>query len=922
MKNFFEYVRDIDKLLMMPNQTSLNMILSFINEKKGIGNYYFKELDSGKYSIEWFDLIYNQGLFNKDKIENFEKYWVILYYVEKVVEYNTQNPVDSRTSKLNNVIDTLIESDEKILINNSWAISRIIFKQNVNLIQEKHINYLAKILVRDRGWSILSHDVSETVIPKVIDDKRLLPLVFDKIVLGYVDENFNKDHKVSSLVERYSLKDIFEKYSDKIYDKLGNKAIEISLNRIYEINKKHDRAFNIVTIPTIEDSKQRWKFDDFEEILIDFTRDSLLKVKEPKDLEMFTKTMLDSNHYVLMRLALFIINKKYDILSDLFWSQFKDFPKELDLYHETYMLVKENASKFTKEQTDAFIKYIVFVDKVEGRNRFLNLLNNENEYAKQYIKENDIQLEPVTKPEYLINRSVGQYVEEKSPKHISEIKEYSVDELVNFLQTYDTFDRYDIFSRTSPEGLANVLTQAVRDNPDKYYNEIDKFLAVNSLTYQKGIFTGFFEAYKLNDNIQFHKVWEYLENLFSKTDFWDADKYGEFDYTLHWMSGTVAEFVEVFTKTSYDNNTLYDRFGESIEKVLLLLAENAPTSVGEDKLDIVTSVLNSARGKVFMAITGYLLQYARTRRKDTTKRFKENFQEFYINRLKSGVEDVDFYCTLGQYAPNIVYLDKEWFIENIDYIFPKENAINWEAVMSGYLFYGSKIYKDIYDVVKKHGNFSKGITTTFKDYNVNEALTQYIGFGYVQDWEALHLEDSLMKEFLEKAPVGRFEFLVDYYWKSKEQPEITEAKIKALWPTIFNKAYADKDDNNGKVVLSKLIKWIYFLDTMEYDLYKMLLTSADFIGERSNLGVLMQIIKKKVDKFPKELSAIFEVALQNQKVDYYSDKDFIEILSNFYSINDEDVKYNTNKICDFLGINGWYFPKKLYFEYNPEGLIN
>ena len=152
----------------------------------------------------------------------------------------------------------------------------------------------------------------------------------------------------------------------------------------------------------------------------------------------------------------------------------------------------------------------------------------------------------------------------------------------------------------------------------------------------------------------------------------------------NWIISTTADLIT--ERTSDDKHAFDPQLLPIVEKILMILVEKVEQRVSTLK-DLRFDVLNSLRGRVFSAMVGYALRYARINNAKQGIRWPRTVREDFTKRLDRSVEpSFEFSFTLGNYLPNLLYLDEEWVIENIARIFPKQDESRWEAAFSGYLF--------------------------------------------------------------------------------------------------------------------------------------------------------------------------------------------------------------------------------------------
>ena len=106
-------------------------------------------------------------------------------------------------------------------------------------------------------------------------------------------------------------------------------------------------------------------------------------------------------------------------------------------------------------------------------------------------------------------------------------------------------------------------------------------------------------------------------------------------------------------------------------------------------------------------MVNYSLRYARLNCKDSENRWKDSIKEEFTIRLEKEIgSSIEFSVVLGEYLPNLYYLDKHWVIANLERIFPKKNKVYWDAAFIGYLFYSSTVYANMYKLLSQNEHLS------------------------------------------------------------------------------------------------------------------------------------------------------------------------------------------------------------------------
>ena len=94
--------------------------------------------------------------------------------------------------------------------------------------------------------------------------------------------------------------------------------------------------------------------DDYVYQLVAFVRDILEKCR-PEDVRSLVDEMLKDDVSILKRIAIHVINKRYDVNKDMFWNQQENLYKVAQ--HEVYELLKAHCQELDKTEIDNVIMW-------------------------------------------------------------------------------------------------------------------------------------------------------------------------------------------------------------------------------------------------------------------------------------------------------------------------------------------------------------------------------------------------------------------------------------------------------------------------------------------------------------------------------------------------------------------------------------
>ncbi|OQB45424.1 MAG: hypothetical protein BWY02_02517 [bacterium ADurb.Bin157] len=929
-KQFYDIANRIDELTEKYSIDNLNEIQNLFTQK-GIEYYFFaKKLMEIEDPLVWFLPLKEKGYFNGNKNISPKEvqdqpgfftipFWNVLPYLERVAKLNKQNPSDEITKGLMEVVDSIIcyrQTDGKRIENyrTDWFITKIIFMLPCNKWNGKNIDFINIAIKSSFGSALIQSEINKSVLPALIEHKSInLILKLLEIILDFAKTEGGTSRKTKPIMERYWQRDALSKFKKQIAELCGLEAAKIGINTIKRLLAENEGEFSYIWITTIEDSKQNQFPDKYESQLVFFIRDMLesLKPEESKDI---VKELLAEKHYIFKRIAIHIINRQYNELNNLFW-EWKDNPlNEYGCRHELFGLLKKNCSLFTKEQINTVLNWIetkeyndtdaqALAFRKKGWLSTLNSANDPKVNAK-YKEYDKIASGEVEHADAFIWHKDGK-MRDRSPIPPAELLEKTNEEIADYLNiSLPERGWHD----PSQEGLNECLRQCIKQNSAKFTSNLKPFLKIPRI-YQNSIIRCLSEI-KQTDGIQWTQVFYFIEAMILEDIFWN-ETYDKEHYNYRdWIIASIADLIE--NGCNYEKNIFGRSLLTQIEKVLLILIEK--TKAKEPEMErLIDHVLNSPKGKVLSAIIHYCLCYARLK-KDEKIRWPDAIMKDFTKRLDRAIESsTDYSVTLGLYLENMLYLDKQWVIDNIERIFPKKDFKHWSAAFVGYLSYSQHVYETPYKILRENGHYAKAINTDFSDDYVQEKLVQHICVGFLENWEKLDDSTSLICLLLNKGKPKHLSEIVQFIGTVEgEEPEKKiKDKIKPLWKKMYEFLEKKKDDKEYQSVISEFCRWLDIIDDIDDEVLPWIKLTAKYINVNYLDSMLVQNLAKHVEKNPKNVGEIYIEMLNGGAYPDYDQEDIVKIVKSLYH---SGYKTHADTICNMYGEVGSDFLRPLYLE--------
>ena len=934
--NYLNLLSRLDRILAYKAPPK-NIIATLPNllESDARRAYFFRELKH----LAWLKPLKDAGWFDPE--ENLLPYedpdnpgdyrtpvWYALEYLEKIAN-RPERPLDLVVDIVNTIVDYTNDTGNRIEnYNMNYRLIQIIGTLPIERLERQHITFMGQV----SRWPhpvLMEKEIGQTLLPKLLNGgAEELTLVLLEVVLN---DQISDGEMIS----------VMEEQGAAIVKLCGVKAANIALKRIRDIIAADASAF--VMMQTIEPHISQDSYQSYDERLVRFTS-SLFRLAESDSIAETVEVLLKELHTIIRRIALNVITHHYSDLKRLFWEWEGNPLEEYELKPELYQLIETHCLDFDEGEIDQILhwiescKYRVAEDDQERakvvalykRKWLTALLKTGNEKVITAYQHYE-QIDPVKIEHPGLLWWSETWEGESSPKTIEELSDMSNAQIAGFL---NSFKKKGISGPSVPteEGLAEKLEECVGASPQRFAIDLQPFQGIR-LFYQYRILRGFLKAWRDKKEFDWTKLLEFIHQIVSSKRFWTEQHEIRYDHN-HWIFGA-AELIESGTR---DDTHAFDvQLLPLAEKILMVLVDKTKPSMSILK-DLPSAVLNSARGKVFSAMVTYALRYARINNPKQGIRWPQAIREDFTKRLDRSVESsFEFSFTLGNYFPNLLYLDKEWVVDNIDRIFPQQDEYHWHVAFSGYLFYSSQLCKVIYSLFKKYGHYQKALTSDFcnqqvdatvlpetpvvyldsqqidltVDRRVRQTLVSDICAGWMEGWETMEDKTSLIYQLINSGDPNLLSALIHFFWRQRDNlPSKVKAKVMPAWRTLFESLSQKSDIVEYQEVLSRLSGWVALVDKIDEEVLKWLKLSAQHIKRLSDSAFFVEALREHAPQTPKEVGEIYLEMLNNEVYPDYPPTDIEEIIR---TLCDEGYKEEAAKICDLYAEEG--FNTKVGFDF-------
>ena len=931
--NYLNLLKRVDRILTYREPTDEIMeTLPNLLQSDARRAYFFRELKHPAWlkplrKAGWFDPDENPSSYEDPDNPGYSQtpVWYALAYLETIANH-PESPIDLLVDIVNAIVAHTDDTTKNIEnYHTTRRLVKIIGKLPIDQIESKHITFMATILKSSGGW--VSIEIGETILPKFLTEGEkalsleLLKVMFDAKVVN---------HWIHPVMEEYCLKEALKQQEQAISELCGVEAAQIALEQIRTLIDQGAYLFDCIERiegEPLDDSQQ-----EYAELLVSFIC-RMFRLASPDRIAETVKSLLKEgvaaehdyqggkgSPAIFGRIALNAITHHYDHLKGLFWEWEGNPIEERELTPEVYQLIQTHCLNFDEGEIEQILHWIesrqyeaMFTENDEERTKVVArykrewltvLLDTGNEKViagyRHYEQINPVKIEH---PGFSRLTKIGG--EEISPMTGTELSEMSNIEIARYL---NDFREKGGLADPTEQGLSEKLEECAKANSQRFTDDLQPFQSVR-YQYRHSILSGLLDAWRDKREFDWGALLEFIQQILSSEQFWTEYSEEPFNYKNRIIS-TTADLISEGTRD--DKCAFETQFLPLAEKILMILAEKAEPSASTPK-DFRFIVLDSVMSSVFSAMVHYALRYARINNIKQGSRWPQAIREDFTKRLdRSIAPSFEFFFTLGNYLPNLLYLDKEWVVDNIDRIFSQQDESHWEAAFSGYVFC-SLISEYLYSLLKKYGHYQKALSTDFADRRLLGRLIEHVCTGWIEDDETLNDETSLIYQLVNSNNPKLLSEMVHFFWKQRNNTsDKIKSKVKPAWRVLIKALSPKSSEAEYHEILGSLSGWLGLIDKIDEETLEWLKLSAKHVERRFNSAFFVEALREHVPQTPREVGTLYLEMLNNEVYPDYNPTDIQETIRILYN---QGYKEEADEICNLYAAAGFDFLRSLYEEY-------
>ena len=665
---------------------------------------------------------------------------------------------------------------------------------------------------------------------------------------------------------------------------LGRSAVQVFTDELQRVLRELDNdSWSSLWHPAIEDHEQNRHADDVENLLVFALRDALDGwVPECAAATPYVAEMLVSPYATVRRVAVNAVRANFQKLGELVHHIVADDCFDTPNRHELWHLLHDRYPVFPEHVRQRVQELIVQIRKEdEAGNHTVErtayaqaiwlaaIRHHAKALEARYRECVDIAGAEPDHPDFSSYSSSG-WVAHESPKAPEELLAMEINQLVAYLDRYEDPGR---FMEPGIEGLVKALRAAVKASPLTFSSSLERLSDLDT-EYIYELIEGFSELWAERKELPWNEIWpcllNFCEAVIRQGHFWsreNAEQGAHFVANRYWVVGSIGRLIEAGTKS--DDRAFSPELLGQAKRLLLTLLEKETGEEFKPDSDAVSIAINSPRGRCLEALINLALRSCRLADKEGDGHVAawNDFQPIFEGELnKPDAGEYEFITLLVNYLPNFLYMSREWVSENLSRIFDRSGYQKWLCAMQAYA-YVNQVYEGIYNHLKSNGHFILALDDENLKDRVSEKIIQNIVIAFLNDYESLEADGSLIRLLLDRARNDELSQLIWFIWTlRKKDDESLTVKVIELWPRLLQAI--DTESREGRKLASRLTTWSVFITKVDNANRDLILQVAAFAEEDYNSHDLLESIARISAAQPQEALEIWRALLQGAAPDH------------------------------------------------------
>lgn len=916
----------IDRLVRLPTPSSIEVArLPYLFKDQSKKIFFFRELKEPG----WLEPLYKAGYFagknNPKPVKADDLDFNGYYYMPMWPEFfSVFQIVKILPKKGSGVWKTVVKIIDEVVTYRDEVGERVVNWQTDNLLigliallpdkylDDRHLGH-AEQIVKSNNTSILYfRDLIERLV--ALQERsflvRCLNMYFE---VREVPDPFTQESTFVRVFNPLYYQNFMYEHIENMTKICGAEGFEMLFQRLEVVKNDYD-IWGLSTMGK-DDSQNHYK-DDYPSYLAFFVIDYLL-VLDDEVLPGIITRLAGSDSVAYKRIAYHMIDKRYDLLKNIFWSNEHNPMDDYECRPEIYRLFSTHCQNFSPEEISTVLKWVesTQLKRIEGQDYteayiaslkkswVLPLKNIENNDVQEYIKELEIKAPYHDEhPEY--NSYSGARALDY-PVPLAEMEVMSVGEIAELYKPYDTNEGNYVINIGQTE-LTEEFKVVVKKDVVRFSTDVGVFADV-PIVMQYDWITGLWgrNDKKLPSDFSevFGVVYQILDNKAFEERFNKAAN--QMNYYRWFVSNALMLISEIQGADSF-------RFSKEtlpvIKKVLLLLYERYG-KVGETKPFQIDTMAERFKLQLYENLLLYNYHFACSEEKNEEERWDAEVKGLVEAGLNSKELNPDLFFAVCRQCHRIMDIDKNWFVRNLEAIFPVEQESNCYAAVAGFHSRYPAIIKPVFLFLKEKGYYTRLIERADDcEPFFTEQFTDTICLAYLLDWLPEGIEDNVFQELICSKNKRLYEYIIRFFQDFEDERYF--AKIRCVWERLYHICH--KGDGEAELVfMQKSFILIKFFDSIDEELEQWLMASIQSKGFKEFHDLLVALFPL-VENSPE---ACGRVLLENIRLakDYFGHPGLAEFVDKLFQ---KGVKQTANDICNLCAKKKDFALKEVFDRYN------
>lgn len=554
--------------------------------------------------------------------------------------------------------------------------------------------------------------------------------------------------------------------------------------------------------------------------------------------------------------------------------------------------------------------------KLREYDHISSFLEGEEKKVYESLIEKYGKPEPI--PEGFVTSS---WVGPESPVDLDYLSKKSIEEVILLLVNF-TPSGEDTFGKPSREGFGRVFEEDVKARAINYLENAQLLIRDDlHFVYHTHFFRGLETIIKSQENYS-------LTNLISLCEFithQEEDYLPKQEYEPGIQSAklSVANIIEKLLerRDSAIENEILNRIGSII--IDLLNQEDPYLDEENTSMDPATRSLNSSRGMAMHSIVMFGLYCVRKQKIDQDIEIEPFMDPLVKETLtekldKSKYPSLAIHSVFGWYFPQLIYLDKDWSLENLERIFPSEpnKVIYWKSAWSAYIRF-TDLFINVFPVlipqyrraINEIQNLDKEVSWDRDDNNLATHILKAYLFGLI----SLDSNDELISMYYLKADDdirSRGNFWLSQVLESQKPSAEDDSwnKIWKLWQWRLEELSTVDDRSKYKKEITSFCRFLKNTPLDLQNLYPVLKQTLDYKATDYEFHLIIEYLGKNCEIFPSlAIILLHEIVLTRHSLYFPTDiKNIIEKILYTSMNTDRKTKDKAIEIINVFGEHGYY----------------